>query len=256
VRDAIAGAGTNAPPVLLGPETSGIGGSKVQAYMSALAQAGLGDTLGGVAHHLYNGGNASNPTSFSAAMGGVASAGNGKPLFMTEYSPNAPDMLGTAWLIQEGLAVEGLSSYFYWELTWAAPTSGTPTALVSLEPPWAPSTWTTPKGYVINDIYYAVRHFAKWTDPGWQRVVSSSDGDPVRTVAFVSPDGGSLTLVIVNTDYQDHGVTVDVGAFPGATTAVYRSSGSTERTAALGPLGGDHVVTMPADSIATVTFGP
>jgi glucuronoarabinoxylan endo-1,4-beta-xylanase len=248
--------GVSPQPMLLGPETSGIGNGKVQGYMNALQTAGLTDALGGVAHHLYNGGNSSNPPSFSASMDGVATAGAGKPLFMTEYSPNSPTMMGTAWLIQQGMTVEGLSSYFYWELTWAAPSSGAPTALVSLEPPWAMSSWTTTKGYIINDIYYAVKHFARWTDPGWQRVDSTSDADPIRTAAFVSPDGGSLTVVILNTDYQDHGVTVDSGGFPATTTAVYRTSGSTERTAALGALGSDNVVTMPAQSIVTVTFTP
>jgi glucuronoarabinoxylan endo-1,4-beta-xylanase len=255
VRDAMV-ASSGQQPMLLGPETSGIGSSKVQGYMNALQASGLTDALGGVAHHLYNGGNSTNPPSFSASMDGVAAAGGGKPLFMTEYSPNTPTLMGTAWLIQQGLTVEGLSAYFYWELTWAAPSSGVPTALVTLEPPWAMSTWTTAKGYIINDIYYAVKHFSKWTDPGWQRVESTGGAAPIRTAAFVSPDGGSLTVVILNTDYLDHGVTIDVGAFSAATTAVYRTSGANERTAAVGPLGSDNTVVMPAQSVVTVTFTP
>ena len=99
-------------------------------------------------------------------------------------------MFDTAWLINNALTVENVSAYIYWELVWN-PTP--PTGLVTIASP-SPSS-----SYTINDTYYALKHFARWTDPGWVRVDATSSVSAVRASAFVSPDGGSLTLVLLNT---------------------------------------------------------
>ena len=115
---------------------------------------------------------------------------------MTEYSPDAPTMFDTAWLINNALTVENVSAYIYWELVWNNSTP--PTGLVTI----GESTGDAP--YTINDIYYALKHFARWTDPGWVRVDTTSTVSAVRASAFASPDGSSLTLVLLNTGGQDH----------------------------------------------------
>jgi hypothetical protein len=166
---------------------------------------------------------------------------------MTEYSPSAGlDMFNTAWLIQNSVAVEGVSAYVYWELVWPPPSSAsqTPGGLVT----------TTSTTFTINDTYYAVRHFAKWIDVGWQRVDASATAGVIQPSAFASPDGQSLTVVLLNSDAATHNVTVDTGGFAFSSSAVYRTSGTDERTSPLGPLAG--AVVMPARSIVTLTLGP
>lgn len=257
VADALdAAAAAGAPrPKIIGPETAGIGGSSFDNHLTALMASGAVARLDGIAHHLYSGGNAALPSSFNAALNDVAgwSQSTGKPLFMTEYGPSDPEMFATAWLINNAVTVEGVSAYLYWPLTWPQ-TGAVPTALVTTENPTAPATWKLPDGWAITDLYYAVRHFSKWIEPGWQRVDATAGSALIQTSAFVSPDGTRATLVLLNTDTFEHGVTVDPGTFTAATTAVYRTSGTGERTADVGPLAG--AITMPGRSIVTVTLGP
>ncbi|HTB60884.1 MAG TPA: glycoside hydrolase family 30 beta sandwich domain-containing protein [Polyangia bacterium] len=246
VSGAIQAASLASPPVLLGPETTGFKGNIVQQYLSGLDPS----KLGGIAHHLY-GSTDDNPApdTFNASMLGIGKSGaaEGLPIFMTEYSPNAPTMFDTAWLIENALTVENVSAYLYWELVWSnsTPTTG----LVAIAGTSASASYT------VTDLYYALKHFARWTDPGWVRVDATSSVSTVRASAFVSPDGTSLTLVLLNTDSQDHTVSVSPGAFSFGTLAVYRSSGDSERTSSVAPES-DGSIALPSRAIATVTFTP
>jgi glucuronoarabinoxylan endo-1,4-beta-xylanase len=238
-------------PTFIGPETSGQ--RRLTNHIAAMANL---SEIGAIAHHLYNGGapNVDNPPpdSFIAAMGMIAAAANTaqKPIFVTEYSPPKPTMFDTAWLIHNALTVEGVSAYVYWELFWAAPTNGVPTGLVTLD---NPSALTNPKGYKINDIYYAVKHFAKWTDPGDVRIDATASDPIVKVSGFLAPDESRLTLVILNTDANARSVALDASGYTFGAEAIYRTSGTTERTESM-PVAGDNTLVMPARSIATVTF--
>jgi glucuronoarabinoxylan endo-1,4-beta-xylanase len=168
------------------------------------------------------------------------------PTFMTEYSPNSPTMFDTAWLMNNALTQENVSAYIYWELVW---NPNPPTGLVTIASPSPDSTYT------INDTYYALKHFARWTDPGWVRVDAKSSVSAVRVSAFVSPDGGSLTIILLNTGSKDHLVAVSPGAFSSGSLAVYRSSGDSERTAEVAP-DSDGSVVLPPRAIATLVYTP
>ncbi len=244
VYNAIAASSLASRPVLVGPETTGFGNNIVQKYLAGLNPS----ELVGVAHHLYGSTEDNpNPDWFNGSMGGVgrSAAALGLPTFMTEYSPNAPTMFDTAWLIHNALTVENVSAYIYWELIWNASTPAT--GLVSV------AGFSSSSPYTINDLYYALKHFARWTDPGWVRVDATSSVSSVRSSAFVSPDGSSLTLVLLNTSAKDHMVAVSPGAFPFGSLAIYRSSGASERTAAVA-LESDGSVFLPSRSIATLTY--
>jgi len=251
VYQGIQAAALAAPPVLLGPETTGFANGIVQKYMNGINPA----EIGGVAHHLYGAtGNNPAPDSFDGAMRDVARTGAavGLPTFMTEYSPNAPTMFDTALLINNAMTVENASAYIYWELIWND--SDPQTGLVSV-----PRGFGNNLPYTINDIYYALVHFARWTDPGWVRVDTKVNASSVRASAYLSPDGSALTLVLLNADGKDHFVAVSSGAFAYGTLAIYRTSdgaaGGRER-AAPAALEADGTLAMPPRSIATVTFTP
>ncbi|HEY4013051.1 MAG TPA: glycoside hydrolase family 30 beta sandwich domain-containing protein [Polyangiaceae bacterium] len=242
-------------PKIVAPEITGIARSKVQSY---LAQVPPGEASA-VAHHLYNGGATGvdpAPDSFATAMAGVetAAAADGLPIFMTEFSPTSPTMFDTAWMIHDAVVNEGVSAYLYWELVWGAPAVGSPpTGLLTLESPYG--TFVTPKGYTINDVYYALKHFAKWVDPDFARVDAASSAPGVKASAFVSSDGTRLTVVVLNADPATHALSVDPGAFAFGTATAYRSSGAAERTAQV-PLGDGNSIDLPAQSIVTLTFTP
>lgn len=245
VYHAIQSSDLASPPVLLGPETTGFLGGVVQRYTDGVDLA----QLGGIAHHLYGSTEDNpNPDWFNGSMRAVGAAATevGLPTFMTEYSPNTPTLFDTAWLMSNALTVENVSAYIYWELVWSPMP---PTGLVTIESPSADSTYT------INDTYYALKHFARWTDPGWVRVDATSSVAAVRISAFVSPDGGSLTLVLLNTGGKDHVVAVSLGGFAYGSQAVYRTSGDSERTAPVAPDSEGNIL-LPPRSIATVTYAP
>jgi len=243
VYHGIQAAGLASPPVLLGPETTGFGDNIVQKYVDGLTAS----EIGGVAHHMY-GTTEKNPApdSFDGAMRDVARTGAaaGLPTFMTEYSPDAPTMFDTALLINNAMTIENASAYVYWELIWndATPQTG----LVSIG---------GAASYTINDIYYGLVHFARWTDPGWVRVDTTVNASSVRASAYLSPDGAALTLVLLNADAREHFAGISAGAFAYGTMAVYRSSGDSER-AAPAALEADGTLALPPRSIATVTFTP
>lgn len=246
VSGAIQAAALASPPVLVGPETTGFKGNIVQQYLNGLDPT----KLGAIAHHLYGDTEANPaPDTFNASMLDIEKSGAaaGLPTFMTEYSPNAPTMFDTAWLIDNALTVENVSAYLYWELVWSNSTPTTGLVAIASPSPSAP--------YTITDLYYALKHFARWTDPGWVRVDATPSVSTVRASAFVSPDGASLTLVLLNSDSQDHTISVSPGAFPFGTLTVYRSSGDSERTTPVAPES-DGSIALPSRAIATVTFTP
>ena len=76
----------------------------------------------------------------------------------------------------------------------------------------------------------------------------------MRASAFISPDGSSLTLVLLNTDGESHLVSVDPGGFAFGTLAVYRTSGDSERATPVSESDGS--ITLPSRAIATVTYTP
>lgn len=255
VSDAIAD--LSPKPTLIGPEVSGIGSSRVENYLQAMSTEGTLDRLDGVAHHLYNGGDSTAPGTFNFAMSSVSSDAGGKPIFQTEFGPSPANMFDTAWLINNAVTVEGVTAYLHWDLIWGeSASSQSPSGLISIETT-SQANWQTPKGFKINDSYYAVRHFAKWIDVGWQRIAATpSVASVIHAAAFASPDGLNETIVLLNSDSGEHAVTVDTGTFAYGTSMIYRTSGTDERTAPLGALPAGNVVDMPAKSIVTLTLTP
>jgi glucuronoarabinoxylan endo-1,4-beta-xylanase len=241
VKTAIAATPGLPMPKLAGPENDSLNKNEVPRYLAGITSSGYLDDLDIVAHHLY-GGTDSIPNGYDANMTAVATAAAGKPIWQTEYGPNNQNVFYTAWLIQNAVTVEGVSAYLYWDLYWVPQT--TPSGLVTVS-----ST-----GYTVNDDYYAVQHFAKLTGTGWTRVDTSSTENVINASAFLSPDGTQLTLVLINTDGADHQVTIAPGTFAGTTSAVYRSSGTTERYAAVGSLDAAGSFDLPSRAIATVTL--
>jgi O-glycosyl hydrolase len=172
---------------------------------------------------------------------------------MTEFAPAPQNMFATAWLINNAVTVEGVNAYIYWDLTWDAPGG-----LVTTENPYDRSKWTNDKGYVVRDPYYAVKHFARWVDTGWTRVAATASATIVKASAFVSPDGNQTTVVLLNTSgTTTYNIALDTGDWTYANSNVFRTSGSgnaAERTAELGPLPADGVISLPPLGIATVAL--
>lgn len=235
-------------PKMLAPELTGFDGahgSNTSAYISAFINQ---SHVYGYAHHLYNPGPGpgygDTPDSYLSVMSSfAASYYESKPLFQTEYSlhnTTFDDAMNLAILMHNSLTVEGVASYFYWDLFWASPSG-----LVSF-----PSYGST--SYTINPVYYAFKHYAKFTDPNWHRVAATDDSDSLRMSAYKSPDDGNMSIVIINTsDTVDINLTLSLGSVSPESSEIYRSTSGSYWSYA-GTLNLSTPLLLPKRSITTI----
>jgi len=220
-------------PLFLGPECVGIGyfgqtTNGVERYVNALDI----NKLYGIAHHLYHGADENNPWS-SADFGKMGKYRPQIPHFQTEYSRG--EWFPLAGMIYKSLNDENAVAYLFWDLVW--PDGG----LVDIDFPWDVNQWTDKsKGYQRTKHFWVFKQFSAWIHPGWKRVKVNSPSVMVKTVAFLSADRDSATLVAINTSASaSFGLKA---AIPGYTIdqAVITRTSSTD----------DGVtITMPSDSI-------
>ena len=236
----------SSPPALLGPETLGIHYNKVAEYLGPL------DTtlLGGIAHHLYETGGDGvpdwrqpGPDSYLAQMRSTGNLVSDLSLFQTEFSTAEDSFieggLETAWLIHSSMAEEGTAAFLYWDLVWGYG------GLVSLQG----------EEYTIRDQYYSVRHFARFTDPGWLRVDASSSLRDLKVSAYVSPERDQLTVVLVNTASAEVSLPLDLGGADLTSAELYRTifdPGASQTWEQLDGLPEDGSLAMPSRSVITL----
>jgi glucuronoarabinoxylan endo-1,4-beta-xylanase len=214
-------------PGILGPECVGIGYNSVENYVNAL------DTrkLGGIAHHLYHGANETDPYS-STDFTKVGKYKPEIPHFQTEYSRG--EWFPMAGMIYKTFNDENAVAYFFWDLTWD---NG---GLVDVDFPWDSNRWSNPKGFTRTKHFYIFKQFSAWINPGWKRVNVNTPSDMVRTVAFLSADRDSATLVAINTSGTiSYGMKIGVAGYAINKTTITRTSA------------GEDGVTdnLPADSV-------
>ena len=249
VHDALAAAKLPRPPKILAPEVLGIHWGLLQKYLGPMNL----NLVDGVAHHLYEKGpdqiwdwRSPGPDSFADEMQGVAAATR-KPLYQTEFQTDEDRGIEggfeTAWLIHLSLVEEGVVSFLYWNLVW-----NHQSGLVSINDGKAK----------IRDQYYALKHYARFTDPGDVRVGARSDAPVVRASAFLSPAGDRLTIVVLNTGAAAASLRLGAGGFTFAHAAGYLTifrPGASETWKDLGALDLDRTVALPSRSMATFVLG-
>ncbi len=229
-------------PKMIGPETTGFygaAGHSLSDYVSALIHP---NHVYGYAHHLYNIAAGDDPDAYLGAMQNFNSAWGSKPLFQTEYektNESWPDALHIALLLHNSLTVEEVSAYLYWDLFWGESGSG----FVSI----SPSTYT-----IYND-YYGFKHFSAFIHSGWQRVEATTDSTALRISAYISPDGQTLSVVVINTS-ADTGVslTPSFSGFSIDSGTIYRTSQTQNCVSAGSYTGG--AVNIAAQSVVTLSL--
>ncbi len=235
-------------PQLLAPEVLGIHWGLLQKYLEHM-DMGLVD---GVAHHLYERGPDNiwdwrnpGPDSFIDEMQAAAAATT-KPLFQTEFQTDEDRGIDggfeTAWLIHNSLVEEGVVAFLYWDLIWTGRGG-----LVSVND----------GNYRMRDQYYALKHYARFTDPGFVRIGARSDRAPIRASAYESPSGDQITVVLLNTGGAPASVRLGAGGFAFARAATYVTTfhpGASKVWEDAGAASDGRVVALPATSIATVVL--
>jgi O-glycosyl hydrolase len=229
-------AGAASVPEILAPETTDTG--SVAEYLAALDAA----TLGAVSHHLY-GVNPEAPDLPDLYALGVLAKQTGKPVFQTEMQA---DGLGTALLIHHTTTEEEASAYLQTSLTsWTAGPGSNSQALVGI----------TASDFTLQEPYFALRHFALHTDPGWVQISANSSTDLLAS-CWQSPDEDALTVVLVNPRRVDAvaRLALATGDWPEASHVIRTVFGGVERFADLGALSEQGILRVPARSIATIAF--
>jgi len=196
---------------ILGPEPLGIGYNNFEKYVKELD----GNKLDGYAYHLYHAGSGNdnsgnnylNPENFRTPMKAIGDAyGTGdKPIIMTEFcpmldEPRESDMVGLAHIMQIGFTDGRLSGYIAWQLFW-----GYHSQMIGICP-GAGWDLTGEGKYVCEDKevkifpeYHALRHYSKFVNPGARVISTTTPEANLKTVAFLSASGDSISTVIVNT---------------------------------------------------------
>lgn len=237
------------PPALIGPETLGVHYGRVTNYMAQITAS----DLYGVAHHIYESGGDGvwdwrdpGPDSYITPMKNARSAAGALPIFQTEFQTDEDNGteggFETAWLIHNSLAEEGVSAWLYWDLVWDK------SGLIAL---------SGTSSYTLRDQYFSLRHYARYTDPGYVRVDARSTDPNVRVTAFRSADGTKLTLVVLNVGSNDKTVGFDFGSFSPSSSEVYRTifrPGSSEQWAAHPRVDQGAKLTLPSRSVATIAL--
>ncbi|MBQ7079701.1 MAG: glycosyl hydrolase [Fibrobacter sp.] len=196
---------------LIGPEPLGIGYSNFEKYAKALDAS----KLDGYSYHLYHAGDGNDnsgnnyldPENFRKPMKAIADVyGKGdKPIIMTEFcpmldEPREKDMLGLAQIMQIGFTDGRLSGYISWQLFW-----GYHSQMIGVCPGAGWDLDGSGKyvcdeaGFKIFPEYHAMRHFSKFVNPGASVIASSTAEANLKTVAFLSANGDSISTILINT---------------------------------------------------------
>jgi glucuronoarabinoxylan endo-1,4-beta-xylanase len=240
------------PPKLLGPEVNNLSNGALDTYVAAATRSQY-DVL---AHHLYSGSNWSMPDSYLTQMADASATAADLPLFQTEFDTQGDGGTGggfeTAWVMHNALAVEGVQAFLYWSLFWAGPSTQAPSNAM---------IWISEGNYTLRDQYYAMRHFARYTDPGYTRIDVTSSQSDVRASAYLAPDSSQLTLVMLNVGSCDAQVTADsIAGFSATHTEAYQSTfnaidaGPSERFRQLDDFDINQPFTLPSRSVLTVVL--
>ena len=223
-------------PRILAPDLSNIVGAR--DYLSALGSA----QVDAVAHHLYG----SDPAALDlVGLQALATLGSDMslPLFQTEMSADGFD---TAVLIHHVVA-EGNAS-MYLQAALVGPRSGPAmnrSALIGMDG----------KDVVLQDPYFAMSHFSRFTDPGWSRVAATTNTPGLLASAWLAPAHDALTIVLVNAGGQPLTVDLDLGAEKIRSARLLRTVfDGLERFADLGVWTAASTISLPPRSIATVVI--
>lgn len=182
------------PPLFLCPECIGIGYNAVENYINALD---LSKPFG-IGHHLYHGAESGTVENDPFTSSNYVKVGNfhpGKPHFQTEYSRT--DWFSLAAMMFQTLAEENATAFLYWDLIWSEG------GLVNLHFPWDRSRWANSLGYNRTKDFYVFKHYSKFIHPGWKRIITSGNTDQIKTAAFSSISGDSLSFIATNRSLTD-----------------------------------------------------
>ena len=253
-------------PLMIAPETMTVDSSTLKRYIQPILDAEPG-SIYAIAHHLYLGGTSSDdpnecaPDSFLMNFMGVKSlaAKNNLRKWQTEFYRGTA--LQTANVINNSLTYEDANAYIFWGGVWRAEegNDGMDNGNLIIVGNEA-RKWPTEKGYLATGNYYAMRHFSQYIRPGYVRIDAGiTGGTSVRSSAYVSPDGNTVVIVLLNNDAAATKVQLPLENFSAARSSIVQSVFTKGYTADmcykdLGSLDANRIVALPGESVTTIVL--
>lgn len=177
------------PPVMIGPESPNLDYWNFDLFADELKD---NSNLGLYAYHPYSFGSDNTPLAdIQQTLSEMSKAYNNKPNIMSEF--DGFEWMKTARFINSTVREGNSSAYLYWKLIWDE-TSDDSMIIIDAN-----------GNYTQTKFYYLMKQYTKFVDEGYVRVDVSSENAALDQVAFVSPDGKTLTIISVNpTDTDVH----------------------------------------------------
>ena len=253
-------------PLMIAPETMTVDSQTLKRYIQPILDEEPG-SIYAIAHHLYLGGESSDdpnecaPDSFLMNFMGVKSlaAKNSLRKWQTEFYRGTA--LQTANVVNNSLVHEDANAYIFWGGVWRAETGNDGMDNGNLLIVGNAATkWPNEKGFLVTGNYYAMRHFSQYVRPGYTRIdLGITGGNLVRGSAFVSPDGNTVVIVLLNNDTAATKVQLPLENYNITRSSVVQSVFTKGYTADmcykdLGALNANRVLTLPAESATTIVL--
>lgn len=112
------------------------------------------------------------------------------------------------------------------------------------------------KTFVKLPAYYALSHFARSTERGWNRVHATLNSSGVLSSAWMPPEEDAITIILVNPTTEPQNIELGLlGSYASlldSATVVRTVFDGVERAVDLGELSNARVVRVPGNSIVTV----
>jgi O-glycosyl hydrolase len=247
VGDLLAGEGMNVKT--FGPETmTGFNwpGGPNQTYVKALADnPAAWRSLGFIASHGYADGVKGDVSKNSSAQFWQIIADRGKPYWVTEGAtghhkwPAPLANAGVAAAIHNALVAGNASAFVPWQFAEGGDSEHAITSTKELDK----------KGYVT-------RQFSRFIPAGSVRVDATPAYGDVNASAYVNDSSKTLTVVLINPGKQEQAVTLTLSGTPVVESLKTIRTSATESGAVLAATavrGGKATVTLPAESVVTLT---
>ncbi len=250
-------------PKMIAPETMSCEPSKLYAYVKDIIEI-KPESIYGIGCHLYVGGDSDEENntvkydSFSRNFMDMEKyfGEHGYACWQTEFFRGRG--LQTAALINNAMVQADMNGYIYWSAVWANESADFESAeLISFQN----ENKVNEEGWIYCADYYALRHFSEFIRPGYTRVEASMQGGVnFRTSAYVSEDGKTLVLVVINLGKTGQTLQIPAEGCRITDSSVYQSVLGIEDSSGnvlyrnMGALGMENTVELSGESITTIVL--
>lgn len=249
-------------PKMIAPETMSCEPRKLYAYIKDIIET-KPESIYGVGYHLYVGGDSNeenNTVKYDSFLWNFMDMEKffgeyGYARWQTEFFRGRG--LQTAALINNAMVRADMNAYLYWSAVWPNDNADFECgALIGIQN----GKKVNEDGWILCGDYYALRHFSEFIRPGYIRVEASIKDIAFKTSAYVSEDGKTAVLVVINLADEEETLQIPEEGYSIAGSDIYQSVLGIEDSSnnvlyqGIGALEAGNIVKLPGESITTIVL--